>query len=264
MRGWLALFIHPSILWVLIQGIAFSLYVRYTPTVNTAIDRAILNLRAAVHGIFLWVQRPWIALQQVEDMTQLTTQLSEALTTLKTATGPVSYPLAAWGDFTLFKSYKPLPVEVLYRTFHLRTNFALLSKGAKDSLYPGLAVISPRGVVGVIADTTAHTSIMYPLFHKDIHVLALLPSQQVLGLTSWKKPVLNRLQLEYVPLYVQVQPGDEVWTAPNSTLFPGGLRVGQVTRVETDFTQGFHEIEVATFSDWHRNEPLFVLLPRRP
>ncbi|MCX7980684.1 MAG: rod shape-determining protein MreC [Bacteroidia bacterium] len=203
-------------------------------------------------------------MQQVEEMTQLTTQLNEAFTTLQTATGPVSYPLAAWGDFSLLKTYRLLPAEALYKTFHLRANFALLNKGAKDSLYPGLAVVSPRGIIGIIADTTAHTSIMYALFHKDIHVTAILTSQQVFGLTSWKKPVLNRLQLEYIPLYVSVQPGDEVWTAPNSALFPSGLRIGRVTRVETDFTQGFHAIEIATFSDWQRNEPLFVLVPRHP
>ncbi|MCX7607145.1 MAG: rod shape-determining protein MreC [Bacteroidia bacterium] len=259
--SWLRLFLHTPVLWGIIQVLSLYTYIRYTPQVRSYVNRWAFQVSSSFHAFFHWLRRPWIALARVEELEVANAELMEALANLPKVQGPVSYPVGAWGDVSFMKNYKLHPVEVIYQTLHIRENFAILNQGGRAGIYPGLGVLSPKGAVGIIAETTATHSVMYALFHKDVHLSASLPRQQVMGLTSWKEPVLNRLLLEYVPLYVSVSVGDEVWTAPNSILFPAGIRIGQVKKVNTDFTRGFHAIEVATYTDWHALGPLYVLVP---
>lgn len=263
LQTWLRLLANTPILWGIIQLIALYTYIQYKPSAHNSINRLFFEVSAHIQQFFHRIRGPWLALRRVQELEIAYKQAVEALSSVSQATGPIAYPLGAWGDFTATKEYLLIPAEPIYQTFHLRENYAILNKGGRDGVYPGLGVISTHGVVGIVAETTATHSIVYAVFHKDIHLAAKLPRHQVIGLTSWPEPILNRLLLEYVPLYVQVEIGDEVWTGP-STLFPSGLRIGRVQKVKTDFTRGFHAIEVATYADWHRIGALFVLRPKSP
>lgn len=260
---WLRIFIHPIILWILAQGIALYFFFSFTPVPQKAFQRWFLSAQSIAHDIGAKLTAPWRALRRVRELEALTAELQARLSTRPENTIASPLPLGSVGDFSALHSYRFLPAEVIYRSFLLRENYALLNKGARDGVYPGLGVVSPQGVVGIIAETTATYSVMYAIFHKDVHLAASLPRQEVIGVTSWSVPTLNRILLEYIPLYIQVEPGEEVWTASNSQIFPPGLRIGRVRSVRSDFMRGFHAIEVDTHAEWGRLSGVFILIPSR-
>ncbi|MCS7189057.1 MAG: rod shape-determining protein MreC [Bacteroidia bacterium] len=262
--SWLQLLLSAPLLWTVLQVIAFYTYVYYTPVAGSTIKRWTMQLTSAFHELFYQVRRPWIALSELERVHKLNSELMEALYLIACSEGPVSLPFGALGDLDFLSSYHFIPAEITYQTFHFRENYAILNKGSRDGVAPGMGVISDRGVVGVIADTTATHSVMLSIFHKEVHVAAYLPQQQVLGITSWREPTLNRLTLEYIPLYVPLSVGDEVWTAANSLIFPKGVKIGRVKQARMDLARGFYNIEIATYLDWHAPGPLYILAPRMP
>lgn len=261
---WLSFVFRGPLLWILIQGAFLYLYIQATPRPRATLERWSADLTAAVHKFFRWVRRPFTAIAEAEQLQKLNTDLFQALGELSQAKGPIEGNAGAWGTFEALQGYEILPARVLYQTLHLRSNYLLIDKGGKEGLYPGLGVISPTGAVGLIAETTATYSVVYSLFHKEVHVALYLPRHGALGLSSWEGATFNRLRLEYVPLYVPVEVGEEVWTAPNATLFPKGIRIGKVSQIRTDFTGGFYSIDVQTYIDWHRLGPLYVLRPLSP
>ncbi|MEN3041519.1 MAG: rod shape-determining protein MreC [Bacteroidia bacterium] len=258
---WLRFLVHPAFLWMVGQGAAFYFFVSFTPAPKNAIERFALSVQKGIHELAAWVSSPWRALGQVEELEQLVAQLQARLSSLSDTSIAVPFPTGGIGDFSALAKYKLLPAKVVYQTLLLRENYAILNKGSRDGVYPGLGVITTEGVIGLIAETTATYSIMYALFHKDVHLSATLPRHGVIGVVSWSSPTLNSLTLEYIPLYVRVGPNEEVWTAPNSLIFPAGLRIGQVRTVRSDFTRGFHSIEVRTYADWSKLSGVFILIP---
>ncbi|MCX8111603.1 MAG: rod shape-determining protein MreC [Bacteroidia bacterium] len=258
---WLRMLVHPLTLWLFAQGLALYFYLNFSPLPRSAVERWLTELRRSFHQAVSWVTAPWRALQRVRELEVLTAQLQQQLSLRLDTPLSSPIPIGSIGDFSAIAGYRFLPAKVVYRTFFLRENYALLDKGGREGLYPGLGVLSERGVIGIIAETTATTSIMYALFHKDVHLSAMLPRHNMLGITSWQAATLNRLNLDYVPLYTQVEPGEEVWTASNSLIFPAGLRIGRVETIRSDFTRGFHAIELSTYADWGRTWDVFVLLP---
>lgn len=210
-----------------------------------------------------WLTAPWQALRRVQELDTLAANLKARLALCADTARFTPLPVGGVGDFSALAGYRFLPAQIIYRSFLLRENYALLDKGGRDGIYPGLGVISPQGVVGIVAETTATYSVLYSLFHKDVHLSAVLPRHGVVGVTGWAAPILNRLLLEYIPLYIQVESGEEVWTASNSLIFPAGLRIGRVRGVRSDFTRGFHAIEVDTYADWGRLSGVFILVPVR-
>ena len=261
---WLNLIFQVPLLWVIAQGVSLYLYIVSTPAPSESVKRWSTELSAAAHEVLRWIRRPFTAIAEVEQLQQLNTDLLATLRELKQPQGPVDGSIGAWGTFEALRGYQLIPAQALYQTLHLRSNYLLLDKGGRDGLYPGLGVISLMGAVGIIAETTSTYSVVYSLFHRDVHIALYLPRQGAMGLSSWEGTTFNRLKLEYVPLYVPVEVGEEVWTAPNATLFPKGIRVGKVSQVRPDFTGGFYSIEVQTYTDWHRLGPLYVLRPHSP
>lgn len=260
---WLRVLIHPVTLWVLMQVVALYFFFSFTPVPQKSLQRWALSVQSVAHEIGATLTAPWRALHRVRELESLNAELQERLSARSDTTLASPVPLGSIGDFSALHGYKFLPAEVIYQSFLLRENYALLNKGARDGVYPGLGVVSPKGVVGIIAETTATYSVMYAIFHKDVHLAASLPRQEVIGITSWTKPTLNRLLLEYIPLYIQVEPGEEVWTASNSQIFPPGLRIGRVRAIRSDFTRGFHAIDVDTYAEWGRLSGVSILIPSR-
>ncbi|MCS6790037.1 MAG: rod shape-determining protein MreC [Bacteroidia bacterium] len=258
---WLRLLARPPVLWLFLQSAALYFFFTYNPTPAHRLERWLLGLSASIHEIFYGLARPWLALSEVERLRKMNEELLNALATIPFPSPPLSYPLAAWGDFTAMQKYRFIAAEVVYQTIHHRANYAILNKGGQDGVYPGLSVVGHRGIVGVIAETTATYSVMYSVLHRDVHVAVTLPRHQAVGFTTWSTPTLNELHVEYIPLYISVEVGEEVWTSSNSLIFPGRIRVGVVERIESDFTQGFHEVIVRTYEDWQRLGTVFILCP---
>lgn len=258
-RGRVALF------WLFLQVLSLSLYIS---SVETLRQRWVAFLEAgtvAFHQALNWVSQPFLAMRLYRELEAQNAHLLEALSTQMDATGPVVVPLPVWGTLYPQAPYKFIPVHAVYQTLHARKNYLLIDAGSRAGLYPGLVVVSDRGLIGFIAETTATYSKVLSLFHENVQIAVQTARSGYLGLTSWKgHPTLNEVVVLYVPLYAPVEVGEEVWTAPQSTLAPAGLRIGRIVEALPEPAQGFQRLILRTYSDWFRLGSLFVMKPASP
>jgi len=251
-----------ALLWVVLQVLSLSLYISSVETLRQRWLAFLEGGTVALHRALNWVSQPFLAMRLYRELEAQNAHLLEALSTQMEAAGPLVVPLHVWGSLYPQKPYEFIPVHAIYQTLHTRKNYLLIDAGSQSGLYPGLVVVSNRGLVGFIAETTATYSKVLPLFHENVQMAVQIAHSGYLGLTSWQgHPILNEVVVLYVPLYAPVEVGEEVWTAPQSTLAPAGLRIGRIVQTLPEPTQGFQRLLLRTYVDWFQLGPLFVMKP---
>ncbi len=134
----------------------------------------------------------------------------------------------------------------------------LLDKGAKDGVAKDMAAVTPLGLAGKI--TAASDSSAYLLLLDDINFSAAVRLQGsraegVLSGTGSRKCIMK-----YVPFDDEVKAGDIVITSGLDMLFPPGIPVGYVAKVDGKAGGGdFQNIEIRPFQDSAKLEEVVIV-----
>jgi rod shape-determining protein MreC len=131
-----------------------------------------------------------------------------------------------------------------------------LNKGEHDGLQPGMPVLAPEGVVGLISKTSPHASRVLLLTDPNSGVDVLIQRTRVRGIVSGllEKGAI----LKYVKRADDVQVGDRLVTSGLDGIFPKGLSVGRVTRLSRKDRGLFLYAEVTPTADSSRLEEVLV------
>lgn len=150
--------------------------------------------------------------------------------------------------------YAFIVANVANNSIHRKHNYLTLNKGSADGIEKGMGVITSKGVVGVVLQTSRHFSSVQSLLHPDTRVSVTLDSSAVIGSLVWGKNIDPRYgTVRDIPNHVKVQKGEKVFTSGYS-LFPAGIEVGKI--IETGVISGESfldlKIELSTnFSNLH-------------
>lgn len=132
-----------------------------------------------------------------------------------------------------------------------------LDRGVSDGVHAGLAVVTHRGIVGVVHRASAHACRVRLITDPASALPVLLDQQRA-------KCILvgdGRLcRLKYLETGVTVGEGEEVITSGYGNIFPKGLQVGRITATSQGANRLFQEVTVAPAVDLARLEEVFVFL----
>jgi rod shape-determining protein MreC len=144
-----------------------------------------------------------------------------------------------------------------------------LDKGALDGLRPGMPVLVPGGIVGIVTSTSPHASRVMLVTDPNSGVDVLVQRTRARGIVSGL--LEQGAILKYVKRTEDVQVGDRLVTSGLDGIFPKGLPVGHVTRVSRKDRGLFLYAEVMPAADASRIEEVLVaqaggteLKPRSP
>lgn len=118
-------------------------------------------------------------------------------------------------------------------------NSVIIDKGSADGIKERSAVISveagKEGLAGVVVEVTEKTSKVLLVRDEDFSAAVFLEGGKEEGLLTGNG--LRPVRIKYIPLLTKVQPGEKVYTAATSSIFPAGILVGEVSAVrgEDDF-----------------------------
>jgi rod shape-determining protein MreC len=104
-----------------------------------------------------------------------------------------------------------------------------IDKGTRDGIKADMAVITADGVVGKVLRVFHSTSLVLLINDQSSGVGAILDKSRLQGVL--RGTPVGEIVLERVMSDEQVQPGETVLTSGGDRIFPKGLRVGTVTRV---------------------------------
>lgn len=119
---------------------------------------------------------------------------------------------------------------------------AVINKGMKDGLRPNMGVITESGVVGRIVKTTPYYSRVLLLSDRNSSIAGLIQRTRYEGIVAGA--VGMPLRLNYITITSDVQKGDMVLTSGTDGVFPEGIVIGRISRVNSPKNAMFHSIEV--------------------
>jgi rod shape-determining protein MreC len=137
------------------------------------------------------------------------------------------------------------------------SNMFILDKGYVNGVTKDMTAITPRGLVGKIVAVSASSSSLLLLTDLNFSVAVRLQESRREGILSGTG--LRKCQLKYIPQEEVVKLGVPVLTSGLDSLFPEGVPVGYVSKVDKKGTALFQDIEVTPFADNAKVEEVAII-----
>lgn len=182
-------------------------------------------------------------LQQVEQLSQENAHLRQLLDLRVQVAGPSK------------------AVQVLYDTSDPYTQRVVVDRGLMAGIAQGSAVIDTAGVVGQVTR-------VYPLVSEVTLLTDRAQSIPVMNARTGSRYVANgdpqtlggSLDLKFVPAGADMQKGDLLTTSGIDGVYPAGLHVGRIARIDRRVDSSFARVHAEPMAT-ERGRHLLVLLP---
>lgn len=129
-------------------------------------------------------------------------------------------------------------VEVLYEPPNAFSHHLIFNKGTHSGIKPGMPVIDEGGVVGQVVRVTPFTS-EAALLTDDSVSIPVQVLRNGLRLIAFGGNIPGKVEVRYLTADADIKAGDTLITSGIGGLFPAGLLVARVERVERDAGSGF-------------------------
>lgn len=231
---------------------------RVAATVITPLQKAALWPRNVVVQISNWSNAVELAKTQTEEaqrqrigLTQLNVQASQMA-----AENAQLRRLLGIKNSVIIPS---VAVEILYTAANPLHQTLVLTKGAKDGIAPGMPLIGEGGIVGQIQRVTSSTSEASLITDERITIPAIV-LRNGLRVVVYGSGRPGRVEVRYLALGADIQEGDQLVTSGIGGVYPAGLAIGRVSKIENNSAQGFVSAVVEPSAHPERYLHFLVLL----
>jgi len=137
-------------------------------------------------------------------------------------------------NLSLDSTFRFTPARVLSNSVSLRNNYLTLDIGKRHGIEPGMGVISPEGVVGMVTEVTPRYARVMSMLHAQFRLSAGLSGKHYFGTLYWPGGSPGRFRLKDIPIHAEIKEGDNVETSGFSFVFPEGIALGTIHKIEVD------------------------------
>lgn len=158
---------------------------------------------------------------------------------------------------------KTTMAEILYIPHDPFSRKAILDKGSQHDIQPGQVVVDDAGVVGQITRVYPWLSEVTLITDKDHAVPVQLVRS---GLRSMVSGIGEdgTLELRYLAANADIQDGDLLVTSGIDGIYPPGLPVALVSKIESNAAYAFARITCTPAAGVNRNRQVLILSPLPP
>lgn len=164
-------------------------------------------------------------------------------------------------DFRDQQALKALPAQVIAEDATSWFRTVMIDKGSDDGVREGMPVVVADGVAGRVIRVVAHQARVLLLTDASSAVSALVQRTRSRGICRGQG---DGLSFDFALREKDIEVGDLVITSGTGGVFPKGLPVGKVVRVEREEYGLFQAIQVAPAVDFSRLEEVLVLVGDQP
>ncbi|MCU1271494.1 MAG: Rod shape-determining protein MreC [Acidobacteriaceae bacterium] len=151
---------------------------------------------------------------------------------------------------------KTLAAQVIGSSGSEQSRTVYIDKGSRDGIQLEMAVISAAGVVGRVINVFKSTSQVLLINDQQSGVGAILEQSRLQGVLKGKSS--GELVIDKIMADEEVKPGDRVLTSGGDQIFPKGLIVGTVDKIEKG--PEFLQVSVKPTAALNRLEEVLVIV----
>jgi rod shape-determining protein MreC len=152
------------------------------------------------------------------------------------------------------------PAEIIYSGRDPFARRIFVDKGTRDGVRPGSPVVDESGVVGQVTRAHAMLAEVTLLTDKD-QAIPVQIARNGLRAVAFGGGSSGMLELRYLAANAEVASGDRLVTSGIDGVYPPGLPVATVTRVERDATNVFARVLCQPAAGVDRGRIVLLLVP---
>jgi rod shape-determining protein MreC len=164
-------------------------------------------------------------------------------------------------DFRDQQAQTALPAQVITEDATSWFRTVMIDKGSDHGVREGMPVVVAEGVAGRIIRAAPNQSRVLLITDASSAIATLVQRNRGRGVCRGSG---NGLSFEFALREEDIEVGDQVITSGNGGIFPKGLPIGAVVRVEREEYGMFQRVEVAPAVDFSRLEEVLVLVKDAP
>lgn len=246
-------------LFLIFEIASFVIYVKY----NSFQKASFINSTSQVTGN-LYARtdelKGYLTLREVND--NLIRENAKLRNQLKTSIYVDTTGKKMVNDTNYKQQYEYIPAKVVNNSINKRNNYITIDRGSNNGIAKGMGVITDAGVVGKIVFVGPHMAIIQSLLHKDTRFSAMLAAHKEIGYLEWGEDVdPHKALLIDVSNNAQPKIGEQVVTSDLS-LFPAGIPLGKVSKLNAKGGGFFLNMEVALAVDYSKLQYVYVIVNR--
>ncbi|MBN1352412.1 rod shape-determining protein MreC [candidate division KSB1 bacterium] len=160
-------------------------------------------------------------------------------------------------EFRQKNEFQVVAAAVISTGATLFTSTLVLDAGRSRGVAPNMPVVTAEGLAGKIINVAENYSIAHILLDRNFRVSATLQRTRLKGIVRWERGNLYRM--DGIVKRADVRTGDIIVTSGYSTIFPPGLKIGEVVDCQDNINQLFKDVLVTPSVDFSKLEEVFIL-----
>ncbi len=165
-------------------------------------------------------------------------------------------------DLPKEEEWRLVHAEVIGRTHRHNDYTIIINKGSRDGVRRDYGVIGPRGVVGIIWETSPGYAKILTMDNPSAPVAALLQESRFMeSFVQGKGEGGSQARLKNFPNFETIRINDLVLTSGLDGIFPKGRHIGRVLSARASLDM-FQTVDIKLSTDFARLESVTVLIPK--
>ena len=242
------------LLFLLLFAIALSLTIQSHTYHRSKFINSANSITGGVYGTFNSIDQYFDLKEQNSILVEENKKLREGFFNLKNVENTETQNLGLSN-----KRFKIISAEVYRNSFNLPNNYLLINKGQRDSIKQDFGVITSKGIVGIIDNTSNKYSTVLSILSKKSRINAQLKSSNHIGSLTWNNKSPYLAELIDVSKFAKVNVGDTILTGGKSSIFPKGIGIGTIESFEIDSGGDTYIIQVKLFNDMTTLQHVYII-----
>ncbi|WP_026775703.1 rod shape-determining protein MreC [Polaribacter sp. Hel_I_88] len=138
--------------------------------------------------------------------------------------------------------------KIINNNYAKEFNFLTIDKGENQGIKKEMAVINSKGIIGITDNYSANYARVQSILNRNSKINARLKNSNYFGSLSWNGKDYNTVQLSDIPRQAPLKIGDTIETGGKSTIFPEGILVGVISKINKGSTAD-NKVDVTLFND---------------
>lgn len=152
-----------------------------------------------------------------------------------------------------------IPAEVIFNTVYKANNTFIINKGTEQGVTKNMGVISSQGVAGIVLQSNSNYSSVMSLLNTNMSVIPTINDMERYSSIIWDNTSPDVMKIKGINKLEEIKIGDKVYTGKSSLLFPSGILIGEVSRLETTPTSQYFKTEIKTATNFRNLDYVYVI-----
>ncbi|HES59366.1 MAG: rod shape-determining protein MreC [Bacteroidales bacterium] len=155
--------------------------------------------------------------------------------------------------------YPYIAAKVINNTVYKGKNYMTIDKGKLDGVDKDCGIIGNEGIVGVVAAVSNRYALVVSLLNERLALSAKIKKNNYFGTLKWNADDYRFAEFTEIPNHTNINIGDTVVSSGFSAIFPEGINLGVIYKVETSESNNFYDLKVKLSTDFKSIRNVYVI-----